>query len=251
MDTLQFQKAEYTGSTKTQCALCRGGIEGTYFHLNGQVICPACAAIARSGQQRPNHTWVLRGLLYGSGMAILCSIGYAIFTMATNMEMALISIAIGYLVGRAVRAGSHGLGGRRCQILAVMLTYFAIIMGYLPPAIKGMREATRLAAAKRASVKASQPNATAAAAQSDSAPVMPHRARIAPPVRWLLAAALVAFGFLLVAVTAPLAVLASGFGGIVSVLILFLGLQRAWKETARDSRVLMGPYEVEGAPTIA
>src|SRR5258708_14700566 len=155
MDTLQFQKAEFAAG-KSQCVLCPATIEQTYFHLNGQVICPACAGKAQAGQQRPNNTWVLRGLLYGAGMAVLCSIGYAIFTMVTNMEMALISIAIGYLVGKAVRAGSHGLGGRRCQVLAVMLTYFAIIMGYLPPAIKGMQEVTKRTAAKKAGLNSQQ-----------------------------------------------------------------------------------------------
>jgi hypothetical protein len=63
----------------------------------------------------------------------------------------------------------------------------------------------------------------------------------------MLAIVMVAVVVVFVAVAAPFAVLASGFSGIISVLILFFGLQRAWKETARDSRLLMGPYELEGA----
>ena len=249
MDTLQFQKAEFAAG-KSQCVLCRATIEQTYFHLNGQVICPACAERAQAGQQRPNNTWVLRGLLYGAGMAILCAIGYAIFTMATNMEMALISVAIGYLVGKAVRAGSHGLGGRRCQVLAVMLTYFAIIMGYLPPAIKGMQEITKKAEAKKAGLNSKQldiAEATAASPNSSAPPAGQRPGRKASLLGWMLAVVMVAVVVVFVAVAAPFAVLASGFSGIISVLILFFGLQRAWKETARDSRLLMGPYELEGA----
>ena len=239
MDRLQFRKAEFAVHRR-ECALCRGEIERMYFHLNGQAICPACAGSAQARQRRPSHVAVLRGLVYGGGMAVLCSIGYAIFTMVTNMEVALIAIAIGFLIGRAVRTGSRGLGGRRCQALAVLLTYFAIIMGYLPPVVKQMRETTAKVAEKGAEVR------TASLARSAQPPApKPSLAR------WLIAVGVIGIGVAFVAIAAPVAVLTSGASGIISVLILLLGLQRAWRETARDARVLMGPYELEEAPAIA
>src|SRR5205823_6685842 len=90
MDALQFQKAEFAPG-RPLCVICRAPIEKIYFHLNGQAICPACAEKSKAGQQRPNNSWVLRGVLYGAGMAILCAIGYAIFVVATNMEFALLA----------------------------------------------------------------------------------------------------------------------------------------------------------------
>jgi hypothetical protein len=48
----------------------------------------------------------------------------------TNVELGLVAIAIGYLVGYAVRAGTGGRGGRRFQILAVLLTYFSVSLAY-------------------------------------------------------------------------------------------------------------------------
>jgi hypothetical protein len=57
---------------------------------------------------------------------------YALVAILTGLEVGLIAILVGYMVGRAVRHGSGGLGGRPQQILAVVLTYFAITTSYLP-----------------------------------------------------------------------------------------------------------------------
>jgi hypothetical protein len=43
-------------------------------------------------QGRPGNASVMRGFLYGLGAAAACSVGYAIITMATNMQFALIAI---------------------------------------------------------------------------------------------------------------------------------------------------------------
>jgi hypothetical protein len=48
-----------------------------------------------------------------------------------GVEIGIIAIAVGYMVGKAVRAGSRGLGGRPQQILAVLLTYFSITTSYV------------------------------------------------------------------------------------------------------------------------
>src|SRR5262249_37690109 len=124
MDSLQFQKVELADSGP-KCVSCKAKIDNSYFHLAGQTICPTCAEIARASQNRPGNVGVMRGFLYGLGTALACSVGYALLTKATNMQFALAAILVGYLVGRAVRIGSRGLGGRRCQILAVALTYFS------------------------------------------------------------------------------------------------------------------------------
>ena len=59
MDPLQFQKADFAGSSQP-CSLCKRAIDKTYYHLNGVVICPACAAQTEAAQQRPGHTWVMQ-----------------------------------------------------------------------------------------------------------------------------------------------------------------------------------------------
>ena len=48
----------------------------------------------------------------------------------TNIEFGLMAIGVGWLVGKAVMKGSNMRGGRRYQILALVLTYFAITLSY-------------------------------------------------------------------------------------------------------------------------
>lgn len=73
-----------------------------------------------------------RPLLFGTGAAIVCSAGYAVITLLSGLELALIAILVGYLVGRAVRLGANGVGGRPFQIMAVVLTYLSITISYVP-----------------------------------------------------------------------------------------------------------------------
>jgi len=127
MDDLQFDKAEYSGPSGIGlCANCSKPIEGQYWHANGQNVCGDCANILRHVQQTPAQSIVLKGALYAFGAAIACAIGYAAILIITKYELALISIAVGWLVGKAARIGAGGRGGRPVQIVAVIATYMAI-----------------------------------------------------------------------------------------------------------------------------
>jgi hypothetical protein len=50
-------------------------------------------------------------------------------------------LAIGALVGLGVKIGSGGPGGRGWQLLAAVLTYFGLALGYLPPLLESFRNA--------------------------------------------------------------------------------------------------------------
>lgn len=221
MDSLQFQKLELADS-RPKCISCKSPIENLYYHFGGQTICPTCANIARASQERPGNAAIMRGFLYGLGAAAACSVGYAAITVATNMQFALIAILAGYLVGRAIRIGSRGLGGRRCQILAVLLTYLAITISYVPLVIKELKE---------------QQTRTDAP-QSYTSPQPP-----APKVTvasFAVALAVVSA----ISIASPFFGLANGVSGIIGIFILFVGLAQAWKQTKRDERLLLGPYEM-------
>jgi hypothetical protein len=224
MDSLQFQKAEFK-DPRPKCAACRKPMEGSYFQLAGHNICAACAEAVRSRQARPQGPALLRGFLYGLGAAVACAIVYAIVTLATGMSLALLSIAVGYLVGRAVRIGAGEVGGRRCQVLAVALTYFAITMSYAPIIVKEMRDSPRLKSER---------------AQAESV-----RTKAGPVA---LAAGIAAIAA--ISLAAPFLALAGGAGGIIGLIIVTLGLVQAWRLTARDSRVLTGPYTFAEGPAV-
>jgi len=205
-----------------------------YYHLAGQVVCPVCAEAAKAGQQRAKPQWVMRGAVYGVGAAVACSIGYAIVVWVTGIELALISILVGYLIGRAVRIGSHGLGGRRCQIIAVLLTYLAITIAYVPLLVRSM---AKQAEAKDKAAKAQQPGTAQQPPRIDA-----NRAPVTATNVLFALVVLVA-----IALAMPFLAIGQGFSGIIGLLIIFFGLSRAWTQTGRDERVLMGPYPVEGA----
>lgn len=223
MDSLQFQKAEYAGNAP-KCTACKADLGPEYFQLAGQNICGNCAELARKDQDRPSHAAFTRGLFYGVGMAAACLVGYAAIIMITGMEFALVAILVGYLVGSAVRKGSNGLGGRRCQIAAVALTYLAITLSYIPV---GIREAMR----QEAKTTDPQPSTTAEPANAGG-----------------LAAAIAVLSGL--AIVSPFLGLGEGISGILGLLIIGFGLQRAWQLTARDERVLAGPFHREEASAV-
>jgi hypothetical protein len=129
-------------------------------------------------------------------------VGYAAITAVSGLELALVAILVGYLVGRAVRIGSNGLGGRRCQVLAVALTYLAITGSYF---ILSFRD---------------------------------------PEVSQTLHSPLGVIIMMGIALASPLLGLAGGLGGILGLVIILVGLAQAWRLTARDPRVLAGPYTV-------
>jgi hypothetical protein len=55
---------------------------------------------------------------------------------------------------------------------------------------------------------------------------------------------------LLLAAVAPFLSLGSGISGLISLFIIFIGLQRAWRLTGRSEILVMGPYE-SAAPGLA
>jgi len=236
MESLQFQKAEYS-DPRRKCVLCSGVIEKSYFQLAGQTVCPTCAQQANAGQSRPSHSLVLRALLYGVGAALVCSICYAVITYATGLELAIAAIAVGYLVGRAVRIGSNGLGGRRCQIIAVVLTYLSITTSYIPLLIKGTREPAH-----------DSDTATPSVGNQDT-PQNPEAQLKGSLNQASFPSGLVLGALLGVALISPFLGLTEGVGGLLGLAIIIFGLLQAWKQTARKGYVLSGPYTLNESPS--
>jgi hypothetical protein len=127
MDDLQFEKADYSGpSSIGPCVNCRKAIETEYWHANGQTICPDCARLFAAAQEAPPQGLLGKALLYAAGAAIGCSIAYAAILIITKYDLALIAIAVGWLIGKATRIATNGVGGRLSQYIAVAATYISI-----------------------------------------------------------------------------------------------------------------------------
>jgi hypothetical protein len=109
-EDLQFKKAEYQGEAQT-----------------APDIPPAVTSDIQPEflQEPPPPPNLPLGALYAIGTAIACSIGYAAIVIISKYELAIISIAVGYLIGTAAVMGA-GNGSRALQVIAVASTYVSI-----------------------------------------------------------------------------------------------------------------------------
>src|SRR5215469_14178045 len=73
-----------------------------------------------------------RALLFGLVGAAIGLALYAAFVIITNVEIGYVSLAVGFIVAKAMLIGSKGIGGRRYQVTAVVLTYFAVSLSFIP-----------------------------------------------------------------------------------------------------------------------
>jgi hypothetical protein len=228
VDALQFRRAQPINSGEATaeriCVACKQAIPGQYYQVGKQVICPACSARIEAGRLNAKPAPVLRAAIYGAGAALAGCLLYAV-VLAMGVQIGIVALAVGWMVGKAIRYASYGVGGRPQQILAVALTYFAISTSFFPAALfVGMKQgiAARSAAGK--------PPASVAA------PVV----QLEKPK---ISASKMVTGIMVLAVISPfLELFSSPVGGLISLFILFVGLQRAWAMTARHEILVTGPY---------
>jgi hypothetical protein len=223
---LQFQHAEpieaaaSSANAAQTCVVCKQPVADTYYHAQGQVVCPLCAQRIQTGQQATPPVSLMRAALYGGGAALGGCLLYALVAIVLHAEIGLIAILVGWMVGKAIRHASYGRGGRPQQILAVALTYFAITTSYIPVFLY---HGATVAQTKKAPVSSSAP--------TEVRPRMSFGAAV--------------LFLLMIAAIAPFMSLTSGVSGLISLFIIFIGLRQAWKLTERREILLTGPYQVE------
>jgi len=239
VERLQFRRAEpiaTSGASAAQrCVACQGPIAESYYHASGRVVCPACAARIQQGQQQPPAYSFPRALLFGGAAALAGCAIYAIVAIATGMEIGLIAILVGVMVGKAIRRASGGFGGRQQQILAVVLTYFSIATSYIPVIIWDVAHKSKIEAAQTAKSGAAAQTAQSGAASNQE----PDSGKSMPPGKAILY-------LLAIGAVAPFLSLTSGVSGIISLFIIFIGLKQAWRLTGRSEVLVMGPNQTAG-----
>jgi hypothetical protein len=204
-DTPQFSTAEYTPQPTVQrCHLCSTPLLIVYYRVGGQTACASCAAAARNQQSGASgNAAFTRALLLGIVAAIVGLAGYSAFTITTHLYVGYIALGVGYIVARAMKLGSGGLGGRRFQIAAIILTYLAIALAEIPIILWSLR------------------------------------ARI-PAARMLA----VAMRLVPVGLESPVLAMRSPVHGLINAVILFVGLQIAWRGAAATPIAVEGPFRL-------
>jgi hypothetical protein len=256
-DDLQFDRAVHAeapngSDAELACAMCNTPLRTEYFHVAEQPTCATCkSAVERANQnaatQGRRPAIFARALIFGLVAAIAGAILYYAVIALTGWEIGLVAIVIGFMVGFAVRKGAGSAGGRRFQWLAIILTYFAVGLAYAPLAFKSFSEGTSptdaavsdsagAAASTVASDSASAGAPATASAQSDSAST--------PGM-----AAALGVTFLFIFALPVIYVVQSLPSGLISAIIILVGMQQAWKMTARSDVPISGPYRVGSRPS--
>lgn len=219
--SMQFDQAELDKeeSQKFECSFCETPLVSSYFELNGQPACEACRyKVEAEMATGPGMSGFFKAALAGLGAALVgAGIYYAVLALS-GYEVGLVAILVGFLVGRAVRWGSKGRGGRSYQVLAVFLTYFAIVGTYIPLMIKEY--------VKENPAETEQVAAETAAETEEMG----------------VGGAFLGLGLLLL-LAAALPFLA-GFENILGLVIIAVGLYEAWRINKRVVLDVSGPFQV-------
>jgi hypothetical protein len=226
--TPQFGTAEYASVRETEhCSFCKQPIGRSYYRVNTAMACPACGERAQHQLPADSHSGFTRSLIFGLGGAALGLLIYAVFAITTGLVIGYVSLAVGYIVGKAIKLGSQGAGGRRYQIAAVVLTYAAVSLAAIPIYIS-------IYAKER---KTHQPVQVTQSNTDAQQPAGPPPARHGGPVGAILKLGLIGLA-------SPFLDLASDpFHGLIGLVILFVGLKIAWQITAGSELQITGPFE--------
>src|SRR5262245_30956670 len=140
-DRVEFDRPERTAAEGLNCKACGRTIRTEYFSWNGAPLCEACKTTVETARTAARRWSTFgRAMAFGIGAMIAGAILYYAVLAITKLEIGLVAIVIGYMVGYSVRRGSRGWGGRRFQVLALALTYYAVGLAYFPLVIQSARE---------------------------------------------------------------------------------------------------------------
>ena len=142
-EPLQFDRADdevpvaAAGTSGHTCSGCSTAIVDRYFTVKGKITCATChGRILAAVNERlaSGSFWV--ALLRGGLAALLGAAIYYGVTALTGYQLGLVSVLVGYLVGKGVAQGAHHKGGFGYQALAVGLTYVSVALTAVPEIVK-------------------------------------------------------------------------------------------------------------------
>jgi hypothetical protein len=202
------------------------------------MACEGCVQELQRRQPADSHAGYVRGILFGVGAALVGMAGYAGFTILTGLYIGYVSLAVGWLVGRAIMLGSKGIGGRRYQIAAVILTYAAVSLAAVPIAISYQLKA-------KSHSESVQPQQQQSATEAENS--QPEQAQPKPKLSFGAAI----LQLLVIGLASPFLELQDPVHGIIGLVILMVGIRIAWQITTGSRRAnIEGPYESSSAATV-
>jgi hypothetical protein len=245
-------------STKERCVACDQPVAYWYFRVNGAMHCTLCAQNARNARPKDSSSVYSRALLFGSIAALAGFVFYAAFGIITGWVMTYTSFAVGYLVGKMMMVGSRGIGGRRYQVAAVLLTYAAVSMSAVPiaivyqvkrsNAIQEQQKAVNLADDQRqleqefgsGTTKPIPPRTAPGQQKPDPSRTAPRNPAVRPRPKMNPAAAIAYL--VILGLASPILELVNPIPGVIGLVILMVGIIIAWRLTAAKTFEIVGPF---------
>ena len=242
-----------------RCIVCKQQIEKTYFALGDQVVCSICRDVVSAPPKGSGFVRFAKAGCVGTLAGLLGALIWYLIRVIAHIELGLVAILVGLMVGKAVYRASASQGGIIYQVLAVLITYGCISANYLPDIFQAiMTEASQASsdsAAGTAKNAGELANESAAGPVDESAidlsneaksvashgtPEEPElvKARALPPIVSLFFLALITF---VLALATPVMM---GIESPIGLLIVGFALWEAWKFSARRPVPITGPYLV-------
>ncbi len=259
-EALQFDRAvplstDAAGNSgpSLTCASCKNEIKTDYFTVNGVTLCETCKdAVQQQAASVRDWPNVMRATLFGFGAAIAGAIIYYGVIAITDFEIGIVAILIGYMVGYAMRKGARERGGRRLQVIAIALTYFSVALAYLPLAMRGAQRSGSESGLTSDSAQVLTPSTDSAIAGADTenatgeATAQSRVSSDSLALETTFDGTVRAIGLLLVfSLTLPVFVVFGSMpSGLISALIIGIGMRQAWKMTGVPDLETHGPFKV-------
>ena len=249
---LQFDAAEPAAATAAPaagvtCANCQRAITTTYHLLNEAVLCGPCRGkLERELNGSGAGGRMGSAILWGVGGGIVGSIAYYAVAAISGYIIGIVAILVGWLVGKGVNRGSGGRGGVAYQVVAMVITWFAIASAYIPMAISEAREQGALSAGEGSSVD----GGPAVEDAEDAFPKPVAQKEVAGADSLAVAGPVTTGGavmgiVILLGLIAAIPIIGNG---PIGWLIVAIGLYEAWKLNKRVPIAFTGPFKVGAAP---
>jgi hypothetical protein len=196
-----------------------------------------------------------RAILFGSGAAVAGAAIYYAILAATGYSIGIIAILVGYMVGRAVNVGSKGKGGRKYQLLAALLTYFAMSSTYV---VEGLRQIGEETSNNSTAGVPNIPGSTGVVAMDGAVETPDEKAAPDPgtgPGHMEQAAGekhspksgSVLVGVIAIIILVFLSPILAGFSSPILLLILGFGVYKAWTMNRGINTDVAGPFNLRPA----